>query len=59
MIKIDNHFPDMDCIVVDTKKYRITVARDEDGEVTVAVFDKLNNYAVPMQEFVLGKESPK
>jgi hypothetical protein len=53
-IKIDNHFPDGDCIVIDTKKYQITISRDENNEVHVAV-KRQGNY-LPMQELILGKQ---
>jgi len=58
-IKIDNYFPDIDCIVVDTKKYRVTVYKDDDGETFVAVCDKRSDLDTPFVEYILGKESPK
>jgi hypothetical protein len=53
-IKIDNHFPDSDCIVIDTKKHQVSIYRDEDGEVHVTLWRK--DSLDPVRELILGKE---
>jgi hypothetical protein len=52
-MKIDNHFPDGDTIVMDTKKYAITVSREIDGRVSVTILYKKNMLE---QYMILGEE---
>jgi hypothetical protein len=53
-MKVKNYSPDSDCIVLSSKGYKVTISRDERGEVYVSIKDKKEGSHARM---VLGSDS--